>query len=275
MFNSALFFVVLISAILGSSPAFSSEEIDLCSDRNPPVHALESGQFKVLFTYCPKLEGVSIGRDSTHNLFAGQWYDRKKPTLVFYSQTAEGLSIALGGSVSTVNMSSKKGMLPLLPGSSGFYIEFLARIDNDSMDHWPALWLNPIEHNAKEDDRSFSYGRLYQHWMELDVDEGGFQSGMFGTVIEWKGNHPHYQKVQNKHPAAKQLDRTSFHTFSAYYDPVKGSVKWWVDGELHNEAPAPAIGSKYNYYVTMGAQTHGKNEPYRLIVKRIRAFVSR
>ena len=141
------------------------------------------------------------------------------------------------------------------------------------MDHWPALWLNPIEHNAKEDDRSFSYGRLYQHWMELDVDEGGFQSGMFGTVIEWQGNHPDYRKSQNKHPVAKDLDRTVFHTFSAYYDPVKGSVTWWVDGELHNKVPAPVIGSKYNYYFTMGAQTHGKNEPYKLIVKRVRAFV--
>ena len=273
MLNFAIFFITLMSAILGSSPAFSSVKIDLCSDRNPPVHLLGNVQLKALFTYCPKLDHVSIGRDSTHNLFAGQWYDRKKPTLGFYSQTDEGLNIALGGSVSTVNMSSKKGLLPLLPGSSGFYIEFLARIDSDSMDHWPALWLNPIEHNAKEDDRSFSYRRRSQHWMELDVDEGGFQSGMFGTVIEWQGNHPDYRKSQNKHPVAKDLDRTVFHTFSAYYDPVKGSVTWWVDGELHNKVPAPVIGSKYNYYFTMGAQTHGKNEPYKLIVKRVRAFV--
>ena len=112
MLNFAIFFITLMSAILGSSPAFSSVKIDLCSDRNPPVHLLGNVQLKALFTYCPKLDHVSIGRDSTHNLFAGQWYDRKKPTLGFYSQTDEGLNIALGGSVSTVNMSSKKGLLP-------------------------------------------------------------------------------------------------------------------------------------------------------------------
>lgn len=273
MLNSVKLFVILITAIVVSLSAFGGEKIDLCSDANPPAHVSDSGRLRLLFAYCPKLADVSTARDSTHNLFDGQWYDRREPTLSFYSQTDEGLNIELGGSVSTVNRGSKKGLLPLIPGAKGFYIEFLARTDSDSMDHWPALWLNPIEHNAKKDDLSFSDGGLNEHWMELDVDEGGFQSGMFGTVIDWRGAYPNYHKVQNRHLAARELDRTRFHTFSAYYDPVKGTVKWWVDGVLQNESAAPNVGSKYNYYVTMGAQSHGKGEPYKLIVKRVRAFV--
>ena len=274
MLNSVIFFILMITTIVfGCAPAFSNDDINLCADVKPPKHASDNGQVKSLYTYCPKLEDISIGSDSSHKLYSGHWYQKKKPGLDLYSQTAEGLNISLGGSVSTVNMKSQKGQLPLLSGKNGFYIEFLARIDGDSKDHFPALWLNPVEHNAKEDDRSFSFRRLEQHWMELDVDEGGYQDGMLGTVHEWHGNFPHYQRKQNAHPAPKKLDRTQFHTFAAYYDPANRIVKWWVDGKLHNEAPAPAIGSKLEYYVIMSAQTHGKKEPYKLIVKRVRVFV--
>lgn len=124
-----------------------------------------------------------------------------------------------------------------------------------------------------EDDKVFSKSGLEQHWMELDVDEGGFQDGMLGTVHEWRGNFPYYINKQSAHASAKKLDRTKFHTYAAYYNPTKATVKWWVDEELHNEEPAPSIGSSLNYYVIMNAQTHGKKQPYKLIVKRVRVFV--
>lgn len=260
--------------VLVCTHAFGGNDESFCSDSSLPKHASDNALVNPLFVYCPKAEDISMGSDSIHKLFSGQWFNKKKPALDLYSQTPEGLSISLGGSVSTVNMQSKQGSLPLLPGSKGFYIEFLARIDGASTDHFPALWLNPVEHNAREDDRVFSNDRLEQHWMELDVDEGGYQEGMLGTVHEWRGNFPHYHRKQNAHPASKKLDRTKFHTFAAYYDPYNSTVKWWIDDELHNEASAPIVGSKLQYYVVMSAQTHGKNEPYKLIIKRVRVFVS-
>lgn len=271
----SLSMILMAAGVLGCASAFGANSTSFCSDSTPPKRASDNGQVKSLFTYCPRVEDISMGGDSVHKLFSGQWFNKKKPSLDLYSQTSEGLNISLGGSVSTINMKSKQGGLPLLPGKDGFYIEFLARIDDASKDHFPALWLNPVEHNANEDDRAFSNRRLEQHWMELDVDEGGYQDGMLGTVHEWRGNFPHYQRKQNPHPAPRKLDRTKFHTFSAYYDPVNATVKWWVDDELHNEAPAPAIGSNLKYHVVMSAQTHGKNEPYKLIVKRVRVFVPR
>lgn len=276
MLNFFSFSTILVAAgVLGCSSASASanDAINFCSDAKPPQNASDNGQLKLLFSFCPKVEDISMDGDSVHKLYSGQWYFKRKPTPDLYSQTSEGLNISLGGSVATINMNSKQGSLPLLPGEHGFYIEFLARIDDASKDHFPALWLNPIEHNAKEDDRAFSNRRLEQHWMELDVDEGGFQDGMLGTVHEWRGNFPHYQNIQNSHAAPEKLERTKFHTFSAYYNPVNATVKWWIDGELNNEAHAPVVGSNLNYYVIMSAQTHGKNEPYKLIIKRVRAFV--
>ena len=272
MLNFSIFFAVLMYAAVGSASASNGKEVSFCTDDSLPKHAFENRHATPLFIYCPRLEDISLGRDITHKLFSGQWFDKRRPTLDFYSQTIEGLNISLGGSVSTANMNSQKGSLPLLSGKRGFYIEFMARIDGGSMDHWPALWLNPIEHGAREEDRNFVPGKLYQHWMELDVDEGGFQDGMLGTVIEWYGNYPKYQKIQGRHPPAKKLDRTKFHVFSALYDPVTASIQWWIDGEFHNVLPAPKIASHYNYYVIMNSQSHGANEPFKLIVKRVRAF---
>ena len=269
----SLSIILVATFFLGNSPAFSGDDKGFCLDSSSPKHASHNAQVKLLFVYCPKVEDISIGSDSIHKLYSGQWFNKKKPALDLYSQTPEGLNISLGGSISTVNMRSKQGGLPLIPGRNGFYIEFLARIDDASKDHFPALWLNPVEHNAKEDDRAFSNDRLEQHWMELDVDEGGYQDGMLGTVHEWHGNFPNYQRKQSSHPASKKLDRTKFHTFAAYYDPFNSTVKWWIDDELHNEASAPLVGSNFHYHVIMSAQTHGKNEPYKLIVKRVRVFV--
>lgn len=253
----------------------SSNDVSFCSDKTPPKQANQKGQTKAIIAFCPTIKDISIGSDSTHKLYSGQWYMRSSPDMSHYSQTSEGLNITLGGSLSTVNVHSQPGSLPLISGANGFYIEFIAKIDNNSNDHWPALWLNPVEHNANENDRYVSFGQNYQHWMELDVDEGGFQDGMFGTVIEWYGNHPNYHKRQNTHPKQSLIiDRTQFHTFSAFYDPKMNSVTWWLDNNFYNKSSAPMIGSKLNYYIIMSAQSHGRNIPYKLTVKRVRVFTS-
>ena len=113
--------------------------------------------------------------------------------------------------------------------------------------------------------------------MELDVDEGGFGPGLLGTVLDWKGIWPHYERFFNhNHRSPAVLDRTRKHTFGAGYDPDRRRVTWWLDGVQQMSAGTnhvPAIAAQQHFYLIISAQSHKTRKGYTMFVSGVRAYV--
>ncbi len=191
-----------------------------------------------------------------------------------------------GGTLVGTPHDFSEGALPTLPGEDGFYIEFDVRLSDNHSDHFPAVWLMPVEHNGGNGqpigDVYPGDPSGYERWMELDVDEGGFGPGSLATVISWEGiwtpqGYPP-PKIYNSYNLANttSLDRTQVHSFGASYDPIASRVTWWLDGAQYFTADAshvPAIAAIQNFYPILGNQTHGANVPYSMYVSGVRAYV--
>jgi hypothetical protein len=115
--------------------------------------------------------------------------------------------------------------------------------------------------------------------MELDVDEGGYSpgGGMHGTMINWYGTYPNYQKSQSSvDPSFSYgMDRTQYHIFGLSYDPRAQRVTWWLDGTNAGSVSSqavPSIVNSYHYYLIMGAQSHGAHKPYDMYVNYFGAW---
>ena len=184
-----------------------------------------------------------------------------------FSSSDQGLVLASGATLTTETRKSLPGLLPMLPGSSGFYVEFAERLSDNDVDHWPAVWLMPQEHNAVQADHAAGDPPRYERWMELDVDEGGFnKTGHHGNAISWWGIFPHYERQNGAIDpvSSPPMDRTQEHIFGLSYDPVRATVTWWVDGVSvgsTSTAKMHAIVKEHHYYLIMSNQTHGLNRP--------------
>ena len=123
--------------------------------------------------------------------------------------------IGLGGDLVSAPHDFSTGKLPLLPGRDGFYVEFEYWLSDSDPDHFPAVWLMPAEHNGARQDHYAGDPPGYERWMELDVDEGGFGSGLTGTVHSHYGIYEQkYQHIQSTNNVSRvALDRTKKHTF--------------------------------------------------------------
>jgi len=206
--------------------------------------------------------------------YSGQWY-YKAPSDDHYTSVDGALAVKLGGDISSVRHDLSPGLIPTLSGSDGFYVSFTVRLSDNDPDHWPALWMMPVEHDGARSDR---YGDLppeLERWMELDIDEGGFGPGLTGTVHDWSGTPPHnHRNSQNRNNVSRdRVDRASVHEFAASVDAQKGEVKWWLDGKEKMAAPCPRIGARQHFYLIVSAKSHGRNKDYSLILYRVRAFV--
>jgi hypothetical protein len=230
----------------------------------------------------PVAADISPGTNGKYKWFSGAVWGGQTP-LSHYTTTNGVLTLSLGGGIIGTPFDSSPGALPTLLGSKGFYIEFDAWLSDNDPDHWPALWVMPMEHDGGS--YNSTVGDVYpgdpagfERWMELDVDEGGFDSGTCNSVISWSGIYPNYVRnlKNNANPTAPALDRTKKHTFGASYDPVHSQVTWWLDGvQVYqvNDSSVPAIASKQHFYPIIGCQTHGANKPYSMYVSGVRAYV--
>jgi len=245
---------------------------------NIPPGAQAVGATQVLFNYAPVASDIAtLGSNGPSKLYSGQWYENQ-PALSHYSTHNGTLAISLGGDlVSYPRDFSTKGLIPALSGSNPFYIDFETWLSDNNMDHWPAVWLMPIQHNGMKWDHYPGDPSEYERWMELDVDEGGFGHGLTTTVHSWTGIYPNYGNEQNPNNVlSSSLDRTVNHTIGANYNPTTNTVTWWLDGKQVNSASSPyvpAIASKQNFYFILSCQTHGGNIPYIMYVRRVRGYV--
>jgi len=273
--------ITLILILILNRAAIGSEQTTLpqmCADTLPPLGAIANGYTINVIKLCPKAEDIAISSMEHKPLYSGLWFSKKNKNQSLYTTTKNALRIFSGGVVSTARDNSTIGSLPLLSGKNGFYVEFEVSLSDNNKDHWPALWLLPVEHNNRQDDHFAGDPEKYERWMELDVDEGGFGPGFMGTVISWTGIWPNYQLVTNEHNKMSKiaLDRSQPHIFAASYDPENGKVTWWLDNVLQMTAEAPSvpeIAKYHNYYLIISAQQHKEKIPYFLDLHGIRAFI--
>lgn len=252
-------------------------EIGEASAHVIPAGAAAAGFMKCLFDEAPQLEEISPDRKGNFKWFSGQWYASKVPEMAKYSMKDGVLTLAEGGDlVSYPPDFSHPGLLPTLSGKKGFYVEFEVSLSENDPDHFPAVWLMPVEKNGQKWDVYPGSPKGFERWMELDVDEGGFGPGLTGTVHCWWGIYPNYRHIQNPNNVSrKPLDRTQSHRFGASYDPRTSTVCWWVDDEFQMSAAAPfvpEIAKQQHFYLIMGAQTHKEKKPYQMRIHAVRAF---
>ena len=243
-----------------------------------PPGAAALGYTKCVIDEHPCAADIAPGRDGNFKWFSGQWYAATPPSLDHYRTDGGRLGIKLDGDLVSAPRDLKApGLLPALPGGDGFYVEFDVRLSDNDPDHWPAVWLMPWEHNGRQEDCYAGDPKGFERYMELDVDEGGFGPGLAGTVHNWEGFWPKYTHAQNPNNVRKEpLDRRTWHTFGASYDPQKQTATWWLDGVRQMSATAPyvpAIAARQRFYLLMSAQSHGKRKDYLMFVGGVRAFV--
>jgi hypothetical protein len=258
-------------------PQFTIAQTPCASGYTPP--GAQSLGFKRVFCVVPSVSDITTDDNPSYKLFSGSWYSANPTPMSFYSMAGSTLVIHSGGGVMTETRKSQPAALPLLLGSSGFYAEFQVSLSGNDPDHFPAVWLMPQEHDVHKDDHMPGDPNLFERWMELDVDEGGYGrgNGMHGTMINWSGTYPNYEKTQKSVDPSFSvgMDRTQYHVYGLSYDPMAQRVTWWLDGtnagSISSQA-VPSIVNSYHYYLIMGAQTHGAHKPYDMNVKYFGAW---
>jgi hypothetical protein len=249
-----------------------------CANPAPPPGAQSLGYTRLVLCETPSVSDIDFSATgSSSKLSAWGWYNTLPASKSLFSMSGQAFVIESGGGVTTETHRSQQGVLPLLPAAAGFYVEFAERISDNDPDHFPAVWLMPQEHNGKRDDHLPGDPAGSERWMELDVDEGGFNAGHHGAMINWSGTYPNYQNQQkvNNPPSTFGMDRTQEHVFGLSYDPIGKQVTWWVDGvnvgSVSTEA-VPSIVNSYHYYLIMGAQNHKLHHPYQMYVSYFSAW---
>jgi hypothetical protein len=246
-----------------------------------PPGAAELGYEKCVINETPVPADVAPGDKGSFKWFNGQWYFRTRPTPDHYSLQGGALALSLGGDLVSTPRTFSSGRLPTLPGAAGFYVEFDVQVSDSDPDHFPAVWLMPVEHNRQKDDHYGQDPAGFERFLEIDVMEKMAYKGpgLIGTIHNWTGIYPHYKNLANTNNISPVLiDFTQRHTFGASYNPLRQQVTWWVDGlrQMSIGAPCvPDIAKQQHFYLIISAQTHGKKIPHYLFIRGVRAYVPR
>jgi len=265
------------SFVLPSNLRVFAEDDSLRPHLIPPG-AAACGFMKKLFDVKPTVADISPDRKGVFPWYNGQWCTSKLQPMDKYFMTDGVLTLAEDGDlVSYPPDFSHPGTLPTLSGEKGFYIEFEVSLSDNDQDHWPSLWLMPIEKNNKQTDAVYDGApEKFEHWMELDIEEGGFSKGTTTTVHNCWGIWPNYHHIQNGNNWSNEpLDRTQKHRFGASYDPRTSTVCWWLDEKMIRTATAPyvpEVAKRQHFYILITAQMHKEKKPYKMYVHAVRAY---
>jgi hypothetical protein len=248
-----------------------------------PPGAAALGYTSILFNLQPTASQIAPGNNGHYDWFSGKFSEPFIPRTNFVT-ISNALVLKFTGT--HLNLVSEPrdfstGVVPLLPGSNGFYVECDMWISDTNEDHLPSIWLLPEEHNgAFQDEYPHQYPRDpvgFERWLELDVQEGGWSKGQLGTVHFWSGIHPAYTSLWNPNDKApNKINQSLKHTFGASYDPIHQQVAWWTDGLYQMSATSPyvpKIASLQNFYMILSTYSHGKNLPFNMYVSGIRGWV--
>lgn len=245
-----------------------------------PHGALANGFTKCIIDERPKLSDVCLKQEGVAKWYNAQGYLKPRPADCYFA-TNNMLGLRLNGDLVSAPKEwadRDDAVLPYLPGADGFYIEYEYAVTSNDRDVFPAVWLMPVEGLSNGPGPSRGDPPRVSRWFEIDVDEAGFGPGACGTIHSWArvdGETLHV--MQNTGNCQKSpLDRTVFHRYGCAFDPQTRTVSWWLDDALTHKAVPPDVSPvavAQNYYLILSAQTHGKNVPYEMVVKRVRAFV--
>ncbi|WP_146101339.1 hypothetical protein [Bradyrhizobium sp. AC87j1] len=218
------------------------------------------------------------GRDLSKPLFNGVWWQTSLPDASVYVDNSDGsLSLKLGGVLATVPTDMREGKVPLLIGKRGFYVEFETSLSDNDPDHFPAVWLMPIEHNSRREDSYPPDEPGFERWLEIDIDEGGFAPGPMATAIHWHGKWPNYNKIRSSpNLSNSKIDRTQKHRFGASFDPNVMKLTFWHNDQVQyvaSKESVPEVALKQHFYVIMNAASRKARTPYTMNIYRVRAFV--
>jgi len=245
-----------------------------------PNGASQLGYTTNAFNLCPTLASLSFVQTTPKPLYNGVFWvpASEEPSPTLYSTVNNMLAIKYGGSVSSTptTMASGIGQLPTLAANKGFYVEFTSSISDNNPDHWPAVWMLPVEHDLKQADVYGNDPPHFERWEEIDVDEGGFTTGEMPTAISWSGVSPNYQKTQSNYMKAPTIDRTQLHRFGVGFNPATMSLSYWFDGALTFTANPNSVSNvitQQHFYLIASAQSVGKKVPYTMYVAQMTAYI--
>lgn len=271
--------VVLQLVLVVLASVWAIDPVKACDDKPPPPGAKQLNYLTAAFDFCPSVSDISAtGNAGTGKLYSGVWWESTVLEKSEYKNNPDGsLSIPNGGGLQSVPRTMVPGELPLLAGGRGFFVEFEVSLSDDNQDHFPAVWLMPIEHNQRQEDVYPPDPPGFERWLEIDVDEGGFTPGPMATAIGWSGIWPDYQR-QRSNPDLhnKKMDRSQIHRFGAGFDPKTLTITYWHNDQIQYVASGesvPAIARRQHFYIIMNATTHHRHLPYTMNVYRVRAFV--
>ena len=244
---------------------------------NLPQGAAAHGYYHNLICERPEVADISYGEKLLRKYSSGAWFTRRPAGPDHYSDSPHGLSVSLGGELSSVGRDGHEFRLPLLEARNGFYVEFAASLSDSSPDHFPALWLMPLAHDPQQSDHSQLDPTKFERWVELDVDEGGFTLGRHNVVINWQGVWPKYnhETYPGRDGFRMPMDRSRPHIFGVSYDPRSSQFEWWIDGKLVQRVDGASfanITDQQKFYILISAKSQGKNVPYEMVVSSIRAY---
>jgi len=286
----ALAFLTMASAAVQGAPRNDSS--GKTCEVPPGAEAL--GYTKCVINEHPTSEDIAPGNNGKFKWFRGAAWTQNVPDASSFSTENGMLVLHYTGKSQTQLVGTPRdfseGALPTLDGAKGFYIEFDVRLSSNDPDHWPAVWVMPVEHSGGSSAgiRDVYPGDPagYERWMELDVDEGGFRPGAMGSVIAWEGiwQKPGFKSVicnsWGSAISSQPLDRTVVHTFGASWDPDRAQVRWWLDGvnyfTVDNSIKAGCISSvakKQHFYPIISIEARTAKVPYDMYVSGVRAFV--
>ncbi len=241
-----------------------------------PNGAAALGYTKRVINERPVSFDLAPGRNGNYKWFRGIYYNSTQPPVTDFATVNGLLALSLHGGMVSTPLDFTTGALPLLSGAKGFYVEYQVALSDNNADHWPAVWIEPMEHNLQKSDHYAGDPAGYERWMELDVDEGGFGPGTCSTAISWTGIYPNYVKQQNGNNVSQtSLDRTQWHTYGASYDPITSKVAWWLDGVkivTASSPDVPAIAAQQHFYLLINNQTQGAGIPYTMYVAAVKAY---
>ena len=265
------------SPLLYAGVLFGVSLLTGCAELPPGAAGL--GYEKCVINEKPVPADIANSDNGDFKWFSGQWYFDKRPSSDLYKLQDGVLAISQGGDLISVPRDFSKGRLPALPGANGFYVEFEVQLSDNDPDHFPAVWLMPVEHNRKKDDQYSGDPAGFERFLEIDVMEKMAYKGpgLIGTIHNWSGIYPHYKDLENPNNVSKlPIDFSKKHIFGASYDPKGKEVTWWVDGvrQMSIAAPyIPDIAEKQLFHLIISAQSHGKKVPYTMLISGVRAYV--
>jgi hypothetical protein len=245
-----------------------------------PNGALVNNYTQEIINESPVASDITSNTNGNYKWFSGTWWDGY-PALTNYYTTNGSLAISFVGSnidIVSAPLNSAAGIIPLLSGSQGFYVEFDMWISDTNSDHGPAVWLLARQHDLNLDDHYSGDPTGYERWMELDCEEGGWNANeMLATVHSWTGISPSTTSTENpNNNGPNPFNLGVKNTFGVSYNPFTSTTSWWINGVQQFSAGSPyvpAIASQQTFYLILSAYSHGSNLPYTMYVSGVRAWI--